>query len=93
MSIGFGMGVTIEISDEQAARLTQQAEAEGISVPELLDRLIAAESAPSKGASAHRPVSAMIQEILGEVPPEELEKLPKDAASQIDHYIYGHPKR
>jgi hypothetical protein len=27
------------------------------------------------------------------VPPEELEKLPKDAASQIDHYVYGHPKR
>jgi hypothetical protein len=35
----------------------------------------------------------MIREILGEVPPEELEKLPKGAASQIDHCIYGHPKR
>ncbi len=28
-----------------------------------------------------------------EIPPEELDKLPPDGAAQIDHYLYGHPKR
>ncbi len=87
------MPVTIEISDEQAARLRQQADAQGLSVPEFLERLIAAEPETTEAAKAHRPVSEMIRDILGEVPAEELAKLPKDAASQIDHYIYGHPKR
>ncbi|HTU91413.1 MAG TPA: AbrB/MazE/SpoVT family DNA-binding domain-containing protein [Gemmataceae bacterium] len=28
-----------------------------------------------------------------EIPPEELDKVPTDSAAQIDHYLYGHPKR
>ena len=28
-----------------------------------------------------------------EIPAEELDKLPPDGAAQIDHYLYGHPKR
>jgi antitoxin component of MazEF toxin-antitoxin module len=28
-----------------------------------------------------------------EIPPEELDKVPADGAAQIDHYLYGHPKR
>ena len=31
--------------------------------------------------------------IMKDVPDEELEKLPKDGAAEIDHYIYGTPKR
>jgi hypothetical protein len=30
---------------------------------------------------------------LKDVPPEEFAALPKDGASQVDHYLYGHPKR
>jgi antitoxin component of MazEF toxin-antitoxin module len=26
-------------------------------------------------------------------PPEELDKAPTDGAAQLDHYLYGHPKR
>jgi len=29
----------------------------------------------------------------GELPPETLDRLPADGASQHDHYIYGTPKR
>jgi hypothetical protein len=29
----------------------------------------------------------------GKAPPEETEKVPADGAAQIDHYLYGHPKR
>jgi hypothetical protein len=28
-----------------------------------------------------------------ETPPEEVSKLPADGAAEIDHYLYGHPKR
>ncbi len=27
------------------------------------------------------------------IPEEELEKLPTDGAAELDHYIYGTPKR
>jgi antitoxin component of MazEF toxin-antitoxin module len=30
---------------------------------------------------------------VAEIPPEELDKVPADGAAQIDHYLYGHPKR
>jgi hypothetical protein len=33
------------------------------------------------------------EEVLRCVPKNELETLPSDAASEVDHYIYGTPKR
>jgi hypothetical protein len=32
-------------------------------------------------------------EASDEIPDEELDRLPTDLAAQIDHYIYGTPKR
>ena len=40
-----------------------------------------------------RPIWEVISEIMKDVPAEDLAALPKDGASQIDHYIYGLPKR
>jgi hypothetical protein len=34
----------------------------------------------------------MLDNIEG-VAPEEFARLPKDGASEHDHYLYGHPKR
>ena len=39
------------------------------------------------------PIWERIAARAAEVPPEELAKLPTDGAAQIDHYLYGHPKR
>ena len=39
-----------------------------------------------------RPVWEVISEIMKDVPAEDLAALPKDGASQTDHYIYGLPK-
>jgi hypothetical protein len=39
------------------------------------------------------PIWEVIVDNMKDVPPEEFEKLPKDSASQIDHYLYGHPRR
>jgi antitoxin component of MazEF toxin-antitoxin module len=40
-----------------------------------------------------KPIWERIAELGADVPPEELDKLPPDGAAQIDHYLYGHPKR
>ena len=40
-----------------------------------------------------RPIWEAIEEIWRDVPAEELAKLPRDGASQHDHYIYGLPKK
>jgi hypothetical protein len=35
----------------------------------------------------------MILDNMKDVPAEEFARLPKDGASEDDHYLYGHPKR
>jgi bifunctional DNA-binding transcriptional regulator/antitoxin component of YhaV-PrlF toxin-antitoxin module len=39
------------------------------------------------------PIWERIAARAAETPPEEVAKLPADGAAQIDHYLYGHPKR
>ena len=46
------------------------------------------------GAPAKMPRIAQVAERLGSmIPQSELQQLPKDLSSQIDHYVYGTPKR
>lgn len=40
-----------------------------------------------------RPIWEVIEEIGAAVPPEEWDKVPTDAAQNLDHYLYGHPKK
>jgi hypothetical protein len=40
-----------------------------------------------------RHIADAILENMKDVPPEIMESMPKDGASQHDHYIYGWPKR
>jgi hypothetical protein len=41
----------------------------------------------------HKPIWEVVDELRRNVPPKELAKLPKDGAEQLDHYLYGVPKR
>ena len=41
----------------------------------------------------YRPIWEKIADIMKDVPPEELAKLPKDLAKNHDHYLYGTPKK
>jgi Arc/MetJ-type ribon-helix-helix transcriptional regulator len=41
----------------------------------------------------HKPIWEVVDELRKSVPPEEFAKLPKDGAEQLDHYLYGSPKR
>jgi antitoxin component of MazEF toxin-antitoxin module len=39
------------------------------------------------------PIWERIAARTAKLPPEEVDKLPPDGAAQIDHHLYGHPKR
>jgi Arc/MetJ-type ribon-helix-helix transcriptional regulator len=43
--------------------------------------------------AAHKPIWEVADEIRKSIPAEEWAKLPPDGAAQLDHYIYGSPKR
>jgi hypothetical protein len=93
----------IELPDDQAAALKEKAAVEGLSLEDWLRNLAGGKppaeffpkegSRPNEGNPDTRPISEVIAEIMKDVPPEELAQLPKDGASQVDHYVYGLPKR
>ena len=51
--------------------------------------------ATENGAQAQdtRPIAAVLAEIAATIPAAELAKLPSDFTEQLDHYLYGTPKR
>ena len=88
------MTVTIELSPDKEAAFKAQAQAMGLTIEQWLLRL--AEQAgqrPQGQKSDARPVWDVIAENMRHVPAEDLAMLPRDGASQIDHYVYGLPKR
>jgi hypothetical protein len=80
----------IELPDEQAAALREKAAAEGLSLEAWLQKLAAQDSPASR---PHRHIAGVILENMRDVPPEIMACMPKDGASQHDHYIYGWPKK
>jgi hypothetical protein len=83
----------IDLSDEQAAALKAKAAAQGLSLEEWF-RALAEQPGPAsfrQSTSEARPIWEIIDENMKGVPLEDLAALPKDGASQIDHYVYGHP--
>lgn len=91
------MTVSIELSAEREAALRAQAEAAGLSIGQWLLRLAEqagpASPRPEEQNGDTRPIWEVIAENMKRVPPEDLAALPRDGASQIDHYVYGLPKR
>lgn len=83
--------LTIQLSDEQATALRAKAAAEGLSLEEWLQKL--AEQRPPASGQPRRHIADVIRENMQDVPPEVMAAMPKDGASQHDHYIYGWPKR
>ena len=83
----------IQLSDEQAAALKAKAAAAGLTLEAWLKQLASiAEPEPS----AEHPLQTAADVVLSRmrnVAPEVMATMPKDGASQHDHYIYGWPKR
>lgn len=86
------MTLTIELSNEHATALHAKAAAEGFSLQEWLDKL-AEQEPPAANRPQRRHIWDVIAENMKDVPPEDFAALPKDGLSQIDHYVYGVPKR
>ena len=87
--------VKIDLPDDQAAALRAKAAAQGLSLEEWF-RALAERSGSmnlKENGLDNRPIWDVIADNMKNVPPEDLATLPKDGASQIDHYLYGHPKR
>ena len=84
------MTLTTQLSDEQATTLETKAAAEGLSVEEWIQKL----AQPDPTMSRPLPhIADIILENMKDVPPEIMATMPKDGASQHDHYIYGWPKK
>jgi hypothetical protein len=40
-----------------------------------------------------RPIEEVLRELAKEIPQEEWDKLPEDLNENLDHYLYGVPKK
>jgi plasmid stability protein len=85
------MTLTIELPDEQQAALTARARTQGISAEQYVRQVL--EQDLQSAEAQPRPIWEVIADNMKRVPPEDLAALPRDGASQIDHYVYGLPKR
>jgi len=87
----------IELSDEQAAKLKAKAAAHGLTLEawfeELADEDTVAAARQGSPAAPRRHIADVIIERMRKVPPEIMDAMPVDGASQHDHYLYGSPKR
>jgi hypothetical protein len=94
------MTITLPLEPQEEARLLAVAKAKGLPpdviICEALDRILTEESATAPEEEQRRdfrPIWEVILDNMKDVPAEDLAQLPKDGASEIDHYLYGHPKR
>jgi hypothetical protein len=96
------MTLTIELSDDRQAALAAQARAQGVSAEQYARQLLEhalevtgspVADSPEEQSSDPRPIWEVMLDNLKDIPPEAFARLPKDGASEIDHYLYGHPKR
>jgi hypothetical protein len=86
----------IELPDDQAAALVAKASAQGLSLKDWLKKLAIGEPKTVARPCLNgddRPIWEIITEQMKDVPDQVFDVLPKDAASQVDHYVYGLPKR
>ena len=84
------MTLTIDLPDEDVTALAAKARAQGVSAEEYA-RLVLEHDL--KSGPLRRPISQTIREIWSDMPVDARAELPRDGASQVDHYVYGLPKR
>lgn len=84
------MTLTIDLPDEEIKALDAKARAHGISTEQYARQVLAHDL---EVPPPSRQIWEVIAENMKRVPPEDLAALPRDGASQIDHYVYGVPKR
>jgi hypothetical protein len=96
------MTMEVHFTPEQEAQLAQIATKAGTAPERLVkdavlrllegDPHLGSDTSPERNGDT-RPIWEVMLDNLKDVPPEEFAALPKDGASEVDHYLYGHPKR
>jgi hypothetical protein len=91
------MTVTLTRPPEKEAALNAVAQAQGVSAEQWLQHLVEERlqsTVPTPASSQpRRPLSARIREIWADLPDEARAEYPEGCAHQIDHHVYGLPKR
>ena len=92
------MTVTLSLEPLEEARLVAAAEAKGISAERLVhdavEKMLAEVPLPvDAGKVDRRHIWEVIADMMRDVPLQEFDDLPRDGASEHDHYLYGSPKR
>ena len=89
------MNLNIEIPDTLEPALKARADERGVSASSYASEVLERElrSPENQDKSNQAPIWEVVTDIMNGVPDEVFDRLPKDAASQVDHYIYGLPKR
>jgi plasmid stability protein len=85
------MTLTIDLPKEESEALAARAQAHGVSAEEYVRQVLQHDLEAAKPRRRH--ISEVIRDNMRKVPPEILAAIPKDAASEHDHYIYGLPKK
>lgn len=85
------MTLTINLADDEQALLAAKAQACGVTAEEYAHKVLADDLGIAPPTRRH--ISEIIRENMNRVPPEIMAAMPKDGASEHDHYIYGLPKR
>ena len=92
----------LHFTPEQEAQLAQIATKAGTAPERLVKAAVLrllegaahlSSDTPAEPNGDTRPIWEVMLDNLKDVPPEEFASLPRDGASQVDHYLYGHPKR
>jgi hypothetical protein len=95
---------SFELTPKQKGILATLSRETGKPVPALLDEALdvlqerehvghTASPPPPPESAAPKPIWEQFAEAFDDVPDEELARLPTDLAAQVDHYVYGLPKR
>jgi hypothetical protein len=92
------MTLTLTLPPETEAALKDVAQAQGVSAEQWLqhlveERLRSSAEPPPASSQTRRPLSARIREIWSDLPEEARAEYPEGGAYQIDHHVYGLPKR
>ncbi len=88
------MSISINLPPDTEAAVRARARAAGLSAEEyVLQALDQAVTLQTGRAAEEIPIWEAIVDNMKDVPGEEMEALPHDSASQVDHYLYGRRPR
>ena len=90
------MTLKIELPEEKTAALAAKARAQGVSAEQYARQVLEHDlesELDRTGGQAMRAAADIVISSMRTVPADVMATMPKDGASQHDHYIYGWPKR